>query len=270
MFDCELKFVMAQKYTGKYVVNNHRHPCYEIVFYIKGEGKTTINGKNYQFYPNTFTISEPNKVHNEVGNSNVELIYIGFNILNDVVKLKSGLYDNTNFNILDDLKKILKEMKNQNVYYRRMINLITEQIIIKIQRGINPHFIEQEDKIHFIMNFIKLNCMKNIKVKLISETFGFNYDYFRRMFKEKTGISLKQYIQQEKIKYATDLIKNSDCSMKEISEMSGFSSPSHFGIVFKEFMHMTPKEYLISYKSDNPNKEVAEYDPNKKSFYYKK
>ena len=37
MFDCELKFVMTQKYIDKYVVNHHQHPCYEIVFYIIAE-----------------------------------------------------------------------------------------------------------------------------------------------------------------------------------------------------------------------------------------
>ena len=269
MFDCELKFVSTQKYIDEYVVNHHQHPCYEIVFYIKGEGKTIINGKTYQFKPNTFTICEPNHAHNEVGQSNVEVIYIGFNILNEAAKLKDGLYDNNEFNILDDLKRISKEMKNQKEYYGRMLNLITEEILIKIKRGANQELVEEENKIQFILNFIKLNCMKNIKVKLLSNTFGFNYDYFRRMFKEKTGVSLKDYILQEKIKYSIDLIKNSNFTMKEIAKMSGFASPSHFGIVFKELMNMTPKEYLNQYRSDNPHKEIAKYDPNTKSFYYK-
>lgn len=260
MFDCELKFVVAQKYNRNYMINLHQHPCYEIVFYIKGEGQTTINNVTYDFKPNTFSICEPNHSHNEIGSENVELIYIGFNILNDNVKLKSGIYDNSKYNILNDLIKISKEMKAQKEYYTRMLNLLTESIIIKLKR-VDDVFVEKkEDKIDFIINFIKLNCMKNLKVKLISDTFGFNYDYFRRMFKEKTGISIKDYILQEKIKYAIDLLINSSYSMKKISSMSGFASPSHFGIVFKEMMGTTPKEYIKNYKSTEQHKEIVKFE----------
>ena len=259
MFDCELKFVVAQKYKNQYMINLHQHPCYEIVFYIKGEGKTTINDVTYDFKPNTFSICEPNHSHNEIGCENVELIYIGFNILNDSVKLKSGVYDNSEYNILDDLIKISKEMKNQNEYYTRMLNLLTETIVIKIKRATQKQVQKEEDKIQFIINFIKLNCMKNIKVKFISDTFGFNYDYFRRMFKEKTGVSVKDFIQQEKIKYSLDLLINSSHSMKEISSMAGFASPSHFGIVFKEYLGKTPKEYIKDYKSKDQHQEIVSF-----------
>ena len=43
MFSSEIKFAMAKKYKRNYMVNNHQHPCYEIVFYIDGEGESIIN-----------------------------------------------------------------------------------------------------------------------------------------------------------------------------------------------------------------------------------
>lgn len=262
MFDCELKFVVFQDYKESYMVNTHKHPCYEIVFYINGEGKTTINNVTYDFMPNTFSIIEPNCNHNETGNANVKLIYIGFDILNDSIKFKSKLYDNANFDILNELLLIKDEMKNQSQYYSRMLNLLTEQIVIKLKRGINEIAKQNNDKIEYIINFIKLNCMKNIKVNLIAKSFGFNYDYFRRMFKEKMGISIKDYIIQEKLNYAIDLLKNSDLSISEIAYRSGFASPSHFGVVFKENMHKNPKDFLREYKMSNSHKEIAFFNDN--------
>ena len=79
------------------------------------------------------------------------------------------------------------------------------------------------------------------------------------MFKEKTGVSVKDFIQQEKIKYSLDLLINSSHSMKEISSMAGFASPSHFGIVFKEYLGKTPKEYIKDYKSEDQHKEIVSF-----------
>lgn len=257
MFDCELKFVVSQDYKDPYMVNTHKHPCYEIVFYMNGCGKTMINNVTYDFKPNTFSIIEPNSTHNEIGQENVKLIYIGFEILNDSLKLKSKLYDNVNFDILNELLLIQEEMKKQNKYYSRMLNLLTEQIIIKLKRGFNELAKQSDDKIEYIVNFIKLNCMKNIKVNLIADSFGFNYDYFRRMFKEKMGVSIKDYIIQEKLNYSIDLLKNSDLSISEIASRSGFASPSHFGMVFKKYLNKNPKDYLREYKMSNSHKEIA-------------
>ena len=69
-------------------MNKHQHPCYEIVFYIDGEGESIINNTTYKFKPNTFTICRPNTFHKEVGYSKVELIYIGFDVLNDNFKIQ--------------------------------------------------------------------------------------------------------------------------------------------------------------------------------------
>ena len=102
--------------------------------------------------------------------------------------------------------------------------------------------------------------MKNINAKDLANTFSFNYDYLRRMFKEKTNISIKDFIQKEKLHYAIDLLKNTSFSIKEVASLAGFSSPSHFATVFKTEINITPKEYVNKYLSSNPHQEIADFD----------
>ena len=113
-----------------------------------------------------------------------------------------------------------------------------------------------------IIDYIKINCMKNINAKDIAVAFSFNYDYLRRMFKEKIGISLKEFISKEQLHYAIDLLKNTSFTIKEVSELAGFSSPSHFAIIFKEEMKMTPREYVNKYLSSNSHQEIADFGGN--------
>jgi len=102
--------------------------------------------------------------------------------------------------------------------------------------------------------------MKNIDIKDLANIFGFNYDYFRRIFKEKYKVSAKQYLMNEKIKYSLDLIRNTKYSIKEIASMSGFASPSHFVMSFKQAMRTTPKKYMDDYRVSAKYKEIAAYN----------
>ena len=104
--------------------------------------------------------------------------------------------------------------------------------------------------------------MKNINAKDVARVFCFNYDYIRRMFKEKTKISMKDYILKEKLHYAIELFKNTSFSIKEVSALAGFSSPSHFAVIFKQEMNITPKEYIQKYLAGNPHQEIADFEGN--------
>ena len=261
MFECELKFVVLKTHKTTFTIMKHQHPCYEIVFYIRGEGEVTIGGQTHKFHSNTFSVCEPNTYHKEIGSTPADIIYIGFEIKNKDVKLKNGLYLEEKYHILDDLLSIHKEMKSRHEHYGRMMDLFTEKIIIKLKRELkeNSREEEQNNVIHTIQDYIRINCMKTINAKMLADVYAFNYDYLRRMFKKKTGITLKDYIQKEKIKYAISLLQNKTYSIKEVASMAGFSSASHFGSVFKEDTGQTPKEFIKSYFSGTQHKVVTSF-----------
>jgi AraC-like DNA-binding protein len=237
----------------------HKHPCYEIVYYIEGDGSTTINNVAYHFHGGTFSLMAPNTEHSEEGYGPVKLVYIGFEILNKYVHLPSGLYEGQGYGIFPLMQEIDEEMEGQKEYFARYINMLTEEIVIRIMRYQDKSAKNEDDKLQYIQNYIKLNCMKNIKVKALASTFGYNYDYFRRIFKEKFGVSAKDYLMSEKIDYSLDLIKNTKYSIKEISDMTGFASPSHFVFAFKQAEHTTPKKYMEKYRISNNYDEHSFY-----------
>lgn len=64
-----------------------------------------------------------------------------------------------------------------------------------------------------------------------------------RKIKDITGMSVKEFIMDIRLKRAIQLIKDSDYNISEISWMTGFINPKYFSVCFKRHFDMTPSEY---------------------------
>ncbi|MBQ8483930.1 MAG: helix-turn-helix transcriptional regulator [Bacteroidales bacterium] len=65
---------------------------------------------------------------------------------------------------------------------------------------------------------------------------------FNKM-KAITGAGTKEYITRIRLEKAKSLIENTDLTIAEISDMTGFASQSYFSTAFKNFTGMTPSQY---------------------------
>lgn len=70
-----------------------------------------------------------------------------------------------------------------------------------------------------------------------------NPDYLTRVFKKETGMSISDYMQQQRIEYAKELLAHTDASISDVGLSAGYSNLSYFSTIFKKFVHMNPGEY---------------------------
>jgi two-component system response regulator YesN len=88
----------------------------------------------------------------------------------------------------------------------------------------------------------------------IAETLHIHKGYLCRVFKEKAGVSLMQYITNCKITKAKQLLQQ-DRTLHEISDQLGFTTPQYFSLVFKKNIGMSPQEYHRSWRRDMQQKQ---------------
>ena len=91
--------------------------------------------------------------------------------------------------------------------------------------------------------YVSENIYGVIRVNELAESLGYTRSYLCSRFKQETGLTLIQYIQQQKILEASRMLEFTDKSIAEISDLFGFSSQSHFQTTFKKFTGMTPLAY---------------------------
>ncbi len=92
-------------------------------------------------------------------------------------------------------------------------------------------------------DYVFRHLHEKISVYNIAEALNLNADYLSSMFKKKEGISLSDYILNEKIALAKNLLIYSNYTYSEIANYLGFSSQSHLGDRFKKITNYTLKQY---------------------------
>ena len=86
-------------------------------------------------------------------------------------------------------------------------------------------------------------CTQRVSVEDVAQELGVSYSYFRRVFREKTGVSPKQHLVLLRIRRAQDIFANTDKSIKEVAGLLGFSSAFHLSSQFQHLVGCTPSEY---------------------------
>lgn len=74
-------------------------------------------------------------------------------------------------------------------------------------------------------------------------TQGWGYEKFRKLFRNKIGISPGQYRIRRRLDTGCQLLSDPDLSINEIAERLGYSSQYEFSAQFKKYMGISPSHY---------------------------
>ncbi|NRD19627.1 response regulator [Winogradskyella eckloniae] len=83
----------------------------------------------------------------------------------------------------------------------------------------------------------------SFNVSEFSEAVGMSRMQLHRKLKALTGLTASEFIRSQRLKLATQLLKNSDINMSQIGYSVGFNDHSYFTKCFKETYNCTPSEY---------------------------
>ncbi|MBE9179542.1 helix-turn-helix transcriptional regulator [Oculatella sp. LEGE 06141] len=94
-----------------------------------------------------------------------------------------------------------------------------------------------------VLEYINEYLHQDIKLADLAALIGISQFHFSHLFKQSIGTTPYQYLLQQRIERAKQLLKQTDQSIMDIALMCGFNSHSHLSKQFRQLTGMTPKTY---------------------------
>ena len=157
--------------------------------------------------------------------------------------LRSMVISN-NSKVLSLLKDIMREMYYSYPGSKKVIELISNQLIYEIIRIIlsnQPMFssIEEnfkyfnDNKIIDLFQFIDSNLEKELSNRVLSNHLNISEDYVGQFFRNNIGFSPQDYIEHRRMERAIELLRENSDQIKSISNEVGYRDTAYFCRRFK-------------------------------------
>ncbi|NKF08574.1 helix-turn-helix transcriptional regulator [Clostridium gasigenes] len=254
---------------GYVITPHHWHEDIEIIYLIEGDVKAGVNNELYNLKKDDILIIPPGGVHyflKEMDYSERAVIQFRMAIYDtfltgnkDRVAIKPMfnkcrfLSEGDEFYELmrNEIKSIIKEYEQKDNGYKiflkaRLYDLagILMRYMPKDCEDINyDKQKERLGKLDNVMRYVEKNYSDKIVLDEIANVAGFSKFHFARFFKENTGMTFIDYLNNFRISMAEWTLINEDCSITEVSFKTGFNSIKTFNRVFKQLKGCTPMEY---------------------------
>lgn len=93
------------------------------------------------------------------------------------------------------------------------------------------------------MEYVDVNYSRGVTVEELAADLGLTRKYLSRLFKDETGISPQQYLLKYRLDKASELLRTTALSVKEVSYSVGYKDPLLFSRMFKQLFGLSPRQY---------------------------
>lgn len=97
-----------------------------------------------------------------------------------------------------------------------------------------------------VIRYIHLNFLEPISIESLAQVSGYSVSHFTRFFKTMTGNTPVEYINRQRIYYASKKLKETNQKILDIALESGFNHAGYFIKTFTKYMGLTPHDYRVS------------------------
>lgn len=145
------------------------------------------------------------------------------------------------------LSELNTEGKIGKLYIDSIMNVLAIHLLrnyCNINRQLSkPSGTLSKRKLQQAIDYIQAHLGEEIRLENIARNIGINSTYFCHLFKNSMGISPYNYVIQQRIERAKQLLSKSNLSITHIALECGFADSSHFAKHFRKVTGMSATKY---------------------------
>jgi len=137
-------------------------------------------------------------------------------------------------------RRILSDSRERHEYWHDLcLNSLREILLLLAQKQNHTMDPRVEEVLHYLSNHMR----HTVQIEELARTIGLSASRMSHLFKEQTGISVIDALNQMRIRQAALLFEHTNRSASEISYEVGFQNYNHFIRQFRKWMGTTPSDY---------------------------
>lgn len=221
---------------------------YELILVREGTVYIKEGDTEYTLNVGDMLLLEPNIIHGGFRKSKGKTSFYWFHFYTN---MPLPFKVNTSKDIYEIRLYIKKLLDATNGGYHSEITADTLSLLIFDELSKTQNQISSP--VQKVIEYIKINCNRDISVLQIAEEFGFNPEYLGRLFKKHTKTGLKEYIANMRLSSAKELLLTTAFSIKEISKRLGWENENLFIKFFIYHEKITPTAFRNRYTHTHLN-----------------
>ncbi|MDF2714690.1 MAG: AraC family transcriptional regulator [Paenibacillus sp.] len=242
----------------------HRHSFFEVCYVVDGEGAYAEGGLEYPLLPGTMFCSRPGVQHQIRSRGGMYLLYVAF----ETVEAKSGpvmlrrlegLKRSGRVAVADCqgapsvlLWRALLDMASGGKAVREALASAIHALLVSFLFEFGEE--ESEERRHMRLNpnerhmkravlYIRNNLSARLRLRDLADYLHVSGRHLSRLFADSLGMSFTEYVRNERLRQAAELLVSSDMPLKEIARETGFQTIHYFTRAFCECKGMPPGKY---------------------------
>jgi len=224
--------------------NMHHHPFCKILYCTKGRGVVHLLRSVVALQKNDILCIPKGMDHQLYLEDECENIFIA---IDDFVQPYEGQYklkDTSHLDIYPIFLQIYRQysMKQTNWYgiVESLLDVFRQYVIANcLEEGENPYVASFKRLLLSNISTIDFNLNDAM------DTVPFSKDYFRKLFKQETGVTPLEYLTNLRIEHAKGLLSNASLTIRQIAAMVGYDDPYYFSRIFKKATGKSPSQWVV-------------------------
>ncbi|MHB8064447.1 MAG: helix-turn-helix domain-containing protein [Ruminiclostridium sp.] len=179
----------------------------------------------------------------------------GRRIVDPIIPYKADI-DNSEFSVHSFFEKQILSIQQEILKKKPGFEFVVGARLYDIAAGIIRHIpneklcslqknkqLKKLEILEQVTKYIDDNFRDEITLTEVSKSANFSMFHFTRFFKDTTGMTFWQYLNNYKVSKAVNMLINTTDSISEIAFNSGFNSIKTFNRVFKQVKGCSPSEF---------------------------
>ena len=221
---------------------------FEMVFALDGCVEVSVDDNCYSLQKNEMALITPYSSHSfkTVSSSRIIVIEFPTSYIREYKKLFLGKeFKKTVMPTPETVRDCIKELISEDggddfmkisLIYRTFSEYMRKNEMVD-RTGISSDVFRRA--VEYIHEHF---CDRDLTVELLAKMCSMSDTYFRKLFKQRFKVTPLKYINDLKVKYATELLRSGYYTVTEAAEKCGFDNVYYFSLFIKKETGLSPSQ----------------------------